>query len=109
MQDYRSMDVWRKSHAIAQMIYEITAGFPEGQAVELAGQMRRAAMLVPASVVRAAVLEEAGEMLAALGTAAELEYYLLLSHDLELLDKPTYRRIDDAIGEIRQMLLQGLG
>ncbi len=40
----------------------------------------------------------------ALGSASELEYHLLLSADLGLLDRTTYQALDAAVTEVKRML-----
>ena len=39
-----------------------------------------------------------------MGSASELEYHLLLAHDLKYLEPPTYRELDAAVTEIKRML-----
>ena len=39
-----------------------------------------------------------------MGSASELEYFLLLSHDLTLLDSPTYYQLHRQTIEIKRML-----
>jgi four helix bundle protein len=40
----------------------------------------------------------------AAGSASELEYHLLLSRDLELLEALEYRRLSDAVVEVKRTL-----
>jgi len=40
----------------------------------------------------------------AMGSASELEYHLLLAHDLELLKTPDYERLSGEAVEVKRML-----
>lgn len=41
----------------------------------------------------------------AIGSASELEYYLLLSKDLGLLDEVKYQQLVESVVEVRKMLI----
>ena len=40
----------------------------------------------------------------AMGSASELEYHLLLAHDLAFLDMPNYERLTGETMEVKRML-----
>ena len=40
----------------------------------------------------------------AMGSASELEYHLLLAHDLDLLKAPDYQRLSSEAVEVKRML-----
>jgi four helix bundle protein len=70
--------------------------------------MRRAAVSVAATIVegrfRGGDREFARSLRVALGSAAELEYYVLLASDLSFLQEADRRRLDDAVIEVKRML-----
>jgi hypothetical protein len=39
-----------------------------------------------------------------MGSASELEYEVLLAHDLKYLDDPQYQQLEEQIVEVRRML-----
>ena len=41
----------------------------------------------------------------AMGSASELEYLLLLTHDLKLLDAADYHQLSDDVTEVKRMLI----
>ena len=43
-------------------------------------------------------------MLMSMGSCSELEYHLLLAHDLSLLDTKTYRALSRDAQEVKRML-----
>ena len=40
----------------------------------------------------------------ATGSASELEYHILLAHELNFIDETTYKSLDDKVVEVRKML-----
>jgi len=42
MKDFRSLDVWKKSHELVLAIYRVTAAFPKNELYGLISQIRRA-------------------------------------------------------------------
>jgi four helix bundle protein len=83
---FRDLLVWQKSHALALVVYEATAGFPRSEVFGLSSQMRRAAVSIPANIAeafgRSTKPEKARMLNIAQGSLDELRYYLLLAGDL---------------------------
>jgi four helix bundle protein len=89
MQDYRKLQAWQKSHALALRTYAVTANFPKDEMFSLTSQMRRAAVSIPANLAEGCYRDSRRSLAQAvrisLGSAAELEYYAILAADLNLL------------------------
>ena len=51
MKDFRSVDVWKKSHGLVLAVYEASAVFPSSELYGLTSQIRRAAASIPANIV----------------------------------------------------------
>jgi four helix bundle protein len=70
--------------------------------------MRRSASSVGANIAEGCGRHGDGEMSRflqiALGSASELEYHLLLAHDLELLKYVDYQRLNASTTEVKRML-----
>lgn len=108
MQDFRKLKVWRKSHELTLEVYGATATFHKEELYGLTGQIRRAASSVPANIAeacgRGGNAEFARFIRIAMGSASELEYHLLLAHDLKLLHGGEYERLAEEIVEVKRML-----
>ena len=88
MQDYRKLEAWQKSHAIVLRTYAVTADFPKSELFGLTAQMRRAAVSIPANIAEGCYHGQrslANSLTVALGSAGELEYFVMLCGDLKLL------------------------
>jgi len=108
MQDYRQLKVWQKSHSLVLRIYSATATFPEPERYGLTSQMRRAAASVAANIAegcgRAGQAELRQFLYTSVGSASELEYFLLLARDLRFLTEKQQEVLDTSVREIKRML-----
>ena len=106
--DFKSLEVWRLSHALTLRIYRETADFPPSEQYGLTSQMRRSAASVPANIAegcgRGGDAELARFLRIALGSASELEYHLILVGDLGYLALETSRQLQDDATRIKRML-----
>jgi four helix bundle protein len=74
----------------------------------MTSQLRRAAAAIPANIAEACVRGSSAEfrhfLQVALGSASELEYHILLSHELGYLDKSQYESLENNATELKRML-----
>jgi four helix bundle protein len=108
MQNFRDLKVWQKTHAMALSIYATTAGFPSEERFGLTSQMRRAAASIPANIaegcVRSRDRDFARFLHTAMGSASEVEYFVLLALDLAFLDRSAHETLTADLEEIKRML-----
>jgi four helix bundle protein len=108
MQDYRKLQVWQRSHQFVLEVYRLTGLFPAEERFGLAGQIRRCAVSIPSNIAEGSARGSDPDfsrfMHIAMGSAAELDYQLLLARDLELFGPIEYQRIAEELTEIRRML-----
>lgn len=108
MKDYRNYTVWKKSHALVLEIYRITRSFPTEEKFNLVSQINRAALSIPTNIVEGCGRETEKEFVRFLhissGSAFELEYLIIVSKDLNIIDSIVSDRILSEIDEIKKML-----
>ena len=108
MQDFRQLKVWAKSHALVMVVYATTQRLPKDEIYGLTSQIRRAAVSIPANIAEGCGKEGDIEfrryLLIAMGSASELEYLLMLAHDLKYLEDANYQSLHESVIEIRRML-----
>ena len=89
MQDFRNLLVWQKAHALTLELYKTTVSFPPNERFGLTSQIRRCSASIPANLAEGCGRHGDGEfhrfVHIAMGSASELEYHLLLTHDLGYL------------------------
>ena len=108
MQDFRNLKVWRKAHSLTLDVYRVSKSFPREEMYGLTSQIRRASVPIAANVAegscRRGDADFARFLQIAAGSAAELEYHLLLSRDLTLLQEADYQRLSTEAVEVKRML-----
>jgi len=108
MKDFRTLKVWEKSHALTLAIYKSTDKFPKQELYALTNQIQRAAVSVPANIAEGCGKHTTADLARyfqiAMGSSSELEYLLLLAHDLGYFPDNTYMTLNANLIEIRKML-----
>ncbi len=108
MKDFRDLKVWEKAHQLTLSVYRATRTFPKEELYGLTSQIRRASASIPANVAegcgRGGDAEFARFLQIAMGSASELEYHLLLVHDLNLLEAKEYETLAEKVIEVKRML-----
>lgn len=86
MRDFRELKVWDKAHALTLDVCRVTKLLPREELYGLTSQIRRAAVSIGANIAEGSGKNSRPDLARflqiALGSASELEYHLLLSHDL---------------------------
>ena len=108
MQSFRTLRVWEKSHRLTLDIYASSKAFPRDEMYGLTSQMRRASASVGMNIAEGCCRKgnvEMGRFLQiAMGSASEVEYQLLLAHDLNYLENPQYEKLAAQAVEVKRML-----
>jgi four helix bundle protein len=106
--DFRDLKVWEKSHTLVLDIYRVTMVFPKEELYSLTSQIRRSAASIPSNIAegcgKGSDAELGRYMQIAMGSASELEYHLLLSHDLSYIDHQQYQKLNTQLIEVKKML-----
>src|SRR5215213_7560280 len=105
MGDFRNLRVWQRAHQLTLEVYGETSGFPKEERYRLTNQLRRAAASVPANIAegcgRNGDVELARFLTIAKGSASELDYLLLLAHDLGYLKAARYEQLAEDVNRLR--------
>jgi four helix bundle protein len=108
MQDFRNLKVWQKGHRVTLDVYAATESFPSREIHGLTSQLRRAAYSIPSNLAegcgRQTDKEFARSAHIAMGSACELEYFLLLARDLKYLPHEQHESLSAAAVEVKRML-----
>jgi four helix bundle protein len=108
MQDFRNLDVWKRSHELTLAVYRATKSFPDDERYGLTSQLRRGATSIPANLAegcgRGSDPDFGRFVQNAMGSATEVEYEFLLSKDLQYFTASVYADFDHEITGIKRML-----
>ena len=108
MRNYRELKVWQKAHALVLAVYKSTQSFPRIEIYGLTSQLRRASSSIPANIVEGNCRGTDPEMVRflqiALGSAAEVDYFLLLARDLGYMKAEEHERLAADVDAVMRML-----
>ncbi len=108
MKDFKDLRVWEKAHSLTIGVYRATRKFPKEELFGMTSQMRRAASSIGANIAEGSGRRSDGELTRFLhiarGSAAELEYHLLLARDLDLMSRATSELLGKQVDEVQRML-----
>ena len=104
MRDYRKIVAWQRAHDLTLRIYKTTQQFPGHEQFGITSQLRRAASSVPANIVEGSARDTKRDYLRFLSMARaslkEVEYFLLLAHDLGYIPTPEHEAITQEINRV---------
>jgi len=108
IRSYRDLTVWQKGVELAVLLYGVTRRFPPHERFGLSSQVQRAAVSIPANIAEGNGKSGKGHYLNhlshSIGSLAELETLLLISHRVGYLTAATYRDLAALTDEIGRML-----
>ena len=108
MKDFKELRVWTEADHLTVQLYKETRLFPREEQYGLTSQIRRSASSIPANVAEGCGRRSDGELTRFLqiarGSESEVEYHLLLAHDLELLNDGTFNELQLKVFKIQRML-----
>ena len=109
MKNFQDLHVWRKAHLLTLEIYKVTAVFPKQENLWNHEPDEK----VCSFDWRANIAEGCGKrsnaefqhfLGIAAGSASELEYHILVAHDLRYIDRATYEALNRNVIEVKRML-----
>jgi len=108
VKEFRRLTVWEKAHALTLAIYCATASFPREEVYGITSQMRRCSASIAANIAEGCGRSGDGDfhrfLNIAAGSSFELEYFLLLSRDLNFLSSDAQLELTAAAREVQRML-----
>ena len=108
LKSFTELKVWQKAYALCLEIYKLTKVFPATEKFGLISQLRRAAISVPSNIAEGYGRKTTGEYIYALyiayGSLCELETQLMISHDLNYMDKKRFVLLSEEQSEVGKML-----
>ena len=108
MKHWKDLLVWQKSHELVLSVYRITSDFPKSERYGIVDQTRRAAASIPANTVEGHSRNSQKDFLRFLyiarGSLEELRYFLLLSRDLDFINKDKYLELEENCQQVSKLL-----
>ena len=106
--DYKKLNVWQFSRALASKVYVRTKEFPIEERYGLTNQIRRCAISIPANIAEGCGRRSGKDTLRFLyisrGSIYELETHLYISLDLELIGQEIFEELNNDLEECKKLL-----
>ncbi len=108
MKDFRNLKVWERDHKLTITIYLLTKKFPKDELYGITSQIRRACSSIPTNIAEGCGKDSQSELSRflqiAMGSSSELDYLLMLAHELTYIDDNVYLETSKELIEVRRML-----
>lgn len=108
MHRYKDLKFWQLSRVFCKDIYQITNQFPDSEKFGLVSQLRRASISIPSNIAEGASRKSNKDfsrfLTIALGSCYEIETQLLLSFDLQFINKLELENLNFTLYQIIKMM-----
>ncbi len=108
MRSHQKLEAWSKAIELVTDIYKSSEHFPREERYGLTGQIRRAAVSIPANPAEGAGRRSQKEFAYFLsnsqGSASELETELIIANRLGYLDETTFARLISQLERIGRLI-----
>jgi four helix bundle protein len=114
IKSYRDLEVWQKGMELVMQVYQKTRSFPREEQFGLVGQMRRAAISIPANIAeghgRTHLKEYLNFLSTAYGSLMELETHIILAERLTYINSEAQALLKQTseLGRILNGLMKAL-
>lgn len=107
LRDFKKLDIWHDAHQLALKVYKESRSFPKEEIYGLTSQLRRAVVSIPNNIAEGCGRKSKKELYnflnISMGSSSEVEYLLLLAHDLNYLQNE-YFELNQLLVKLRKML-----
>ncbi len=108
IKNFRDLEVWRKTHELAQQVFSLTDAFPRSYLFDLTAQLRRAALSVPTNLAEGCAAGHSKELIQFINIAkrsvSETQYLLWFACERTLVEEKQHRELDERYEEVNRML-----
>lgn len=107
MHRFKDLEIWRLSRRFCFDIYKTTSSFPETERFGITNQLRRASVSVPSNIAEGSSKKSKQDfsrfLEIAIGSMYEIETQLLISNDLDFLQKEEMDKLLQNLDSIVKM------
>ncbi|MBQ0736555.1 four helix bundle protein [Aquimarina celericrescens] len=107
MHKFKDLEIWKRSRVFCSKIYAITSKFSETEKFGLTNQLRRASVLILPNIAEGSSRNSNKDfsrfLQITLGSAYEIETQLLISYDLNFINKEELHLLSKELESIIKM------
>lgn len=101
---FRKLNAWQEAHRLTLRIYNVTSIFPSSEKFGITSQLQRAASSVAAQIVEGSRMPTMPHRKIyydrAYASAAEVDYFLQLAHDLGYLKEEQHKNLLELLNRV---------
>jgi len=105
---FEKLDVWRKAKDFTVRIYTVTKSYPDEEKYGLVSQLRRASVSIASNIAegssRNTIKDQKRFYTIAYSTTVEVLNQLIISYELELLEKDIYEQLRSELEIITKLI-----
>jgi four helix bundle protein len=104
---HKDLKVWQKSIDLVMLVYSLTKQYPKEELYAITNQIRRCVTSIPANIAEGSGRKNKAEFIQflhiSLGSASELETFLIISEKLHYITLEEYNQSSECLIEIIKM------
>jgi four helix bundle protein len=108
MMNFYDLDAWKRSHLLVIEVYTTTKDFPKEELYGIVSQLRRAASSITANIAEGFARYHFKDKIRfyyqARGSVAEVQNFVLLAKDLNLINHLTSRKLGEQTIEAAKLI-----
>ncbi|QQG38892.1 MAG: four helix bundle protein [Candidatus Woesearchaeota archaeon] len=105
--DFKTLEIWQKSYALALALYQTTEKFPSHELNNLTSQMRRAAISIPLNIAEGCSRQTKRSFMQFLsysyGSIKELQVLIRFAKDLKYIKLDEFVRLNNELDGLGMM------
>ena len=109
MRNFRSLTIWNNSRILVKKIYTFSQQLPDSEKFGLTSQLRRASISVATNIAEGAARKSDKEFIQflyiSLGSIAEIETLIIITHELKYVNPDNIGGIEDLFVENRKIII----
>lgn len=106
---YKDLIAWQKAYSLCLETYALTKRFPNEEKYGLVSQLNRCAVSIPSNIAEGYTRKSTADYIRFLymsySSLAELETQLLLSKDLNFINKENFKTIIKSQNEVQRIMM----
>ena len=108
IKNFYDLNAWKQGHQLVVKIYKITESFSKEELFGIVSQLRRSASSITANIAEGFARYHFKDKIKfyyqARGSVAEVQNFMLLSRDLQLIDSITCVKLGKASKDVEQLI-----
>ena len=108
MNDFRKLEIWKRSKELCVPVYELANSFPKSEIYGLSSQIRRCCVSISSNIAEGCSRKSFKDynrfISIALGSAYELETQLEIAFDLNFINNIQINKLKEEVTQVQKMI-----